>query len=686
MIDRLKLKAQKIIKGNLDDKQDLTPEQMKAEIDKTDVISFDIFDTLLKRDVPVPTDVFYIVQKLAQKRSLASTIALENFHDRRIAAEIEARKTKIECNLEEIYRAYTGLTKAEQQALASLECEVEINVAEANPKLLDVYNFALQHHTVILTSDMYLDTATVKAMLDKSGITGYEHLYISNEMQKNKAVGTLYQCVSDVYPGKTILHIGNSYRADYENAIAAGWKAVKIRTNTYCLSRKFRYHSVKKDNLKHAAALDAFLNNHVSTAGAEDEGRSYYKLFGYERFGPLLYGFVTWCFHEMKKNGVESAFFVARDGYILKLAYDELGYNHTIPSYYFEASRRSFRVPAYNEDMTLEDLMFLSPLLPVSNIEQVFDSFGLDVEQYEDLIDKHGYTKDFRIVKDKLLTDTQFKGLFDDIKEDVFKNAKAETSTLCSYLAQFDFSKKVALVDIGWSGSIQRNLHTLLERYKVSHHIEGYYIGLNEQSKDLLKPLDLHAHGYLFDGLNRNDFDIELPFRPLLETFFLEQDGSIKKYSTAADGAVQPVRYTYEYRRGTEFAPEAKAVKVLQSGARQFCKDFQKSYSRVLVGNKADVMFRYIFETGAYPDKQDVEQFGDFDFYNNGFCIKLAAPQSKSYYVSHSAAFKTDFKDAQWRTGFVKRLTGSNFAYQTLYTGMRELKRSVKSKLKPSKT
>ena len=70
-------------------------------IDQYDYISFDIFDTLILRNVAIPSDIFYLVEN-KEKQSLST---IPNFHDKRIEAEQLARKKKgfKEITLNDIY-------------------------------------------------------------------------------------------------------------------------------------------------------------------------------------------------------------------------------------------------------------------------------------------------------------------------------------------------------------------------------------------------------------------------------------------------------------------------------------------------------------------------------------------------------------------------------------------------------
>lgn len=71
---------------------------------KHDCVSFDIFDTLVKRYVSLPTDVFDIVELRYNSLHGTSNEKIRGFKELRINAELKARKKIIEeVSIDEIY-------------------------------------------------------------------------------------------------------------------------------------------------------------------------------------------------------------------------------------------------------------------------------------------------------------------------------------------------------------------------------------------------------------------------------------------------------------------------------------------------------------------------------------------------------------------------------------------------------
>ena len=415
--------------------------QIKRDINKFKYISFDIFDTLIKRDVPEPTDLFNVV---------GNRLDLKDFKNKRIEAEIAAR-LKSESGEVDIYDIYEemDLTNAERKKAIECEIECEINLSCINKQLLPIYYGCIKNKKVVLTTDMYLPRSVIEKILEKNNIKGFHSLYISNELKLSKSNGKLYDYVcSDLnIIAAELLHIGNSFKADYMIPRKRGIKAIKISTNTKRTNRKYSNLLCKENKKK--KYFDSFINNHSPINGNP------YVDFGYESFGPLLFGFVCWLHDYIVRDKYEQLMFLSRDGFIIRKVYDLVFPTEKINNYYFEASRRSLRVPTYNNEMCYEDYLASLTVPNITNITQILDSWGLSYEQCSSTIEKVGIERSEPLKRDKLASNSKVRQIFDELKNDIVSNASEEYHFLKLYLNQYDFSKKTAIVDIGWGGSMQ---------------------------------------------------------------------------------------------------------------------------------------------------------------------------------------------------------------------------------------
>ena len=78
------------------------------KIDKANIVTFDIFDTLIKRNVEKPEDVFKLVEA---HYNLHNKNSIKKFTEYRIKAEREARikSIKEEVSLDEIYNVLKSI-------------------------------------------------------------------------------------------------------------------------------------------------------------------------------------------------------------------------------------------------------------------------------------------------------------------------------------------------------------------------------------------------------------------------------------------------------------------------------------------------------------------------------------------------------------------------------------------------
>lgn len=201
-----------------------TPDSVIGELLKYDVVSFDVFDTLLKRTARHPTDVFYRMEK---------QLGIQGFAQRRIEAEKKARQQKYaqcgtsEISIEDIYRlmhegsgngAPSAAQTLEMKPAAELEMELkmEAHCCRADPVLLRI---AGQLHEagkeIIAVSDMYLHEAQIAALLQGCGYSGIKKIYVSCDYGAGKSDGKLFPLVlGETGAGRKLVHAGDNFYSD----------------------------------------------------------------------------------------------------------------------------------------------------------------------------------------------------------------------------------------------------------------------------------------------------------------------------------------------------------------------------------------------------------------------------------------------------------------------------------------
>lgn len=635
------MKIYQQISQKLNTGESINTKKIISQIKDYDVVSFDIFDTLLKRNVKKPVDVFCYIEKKWNKKG---------FCESRINAEMIAREKKNrEINIEDIYNEmpYDFIKE---------ELEAESELLTINNDIFPIFKKCLESKIVIITSDMYLPETFIKNVLEREGVVGYKNLYLSSTIGRTKKCGNLFEYIrNDIGYDKSIIHIGDSIKSDYIVPKKYGIESIHIPTNI--VKEGFRL----KENEIEENIINSFLNN--NTPIIENE---YYK-FGYEKFGMFLWGYSKWLYKSIKKEKINDVYFFSRDGLIMKKAFDLLF--DDVNTHYLEVSRRSLRVPILWMNYKLEhiiDMISPSKLIPLATI---FDGVGLDINNYTKLIKKYGFDVSTSFDRKELLNNEKLMSMYNELGSDIEKNSKEEYALLIKYIEQNNISGKFAIVDIGWSGGMQRYLSETLNKLQIKVQIKGYYIGVADYYKRNIQVVpNLDLNGYLFDFQHdKKAIDKRSAFVGLFETLFLEQGGSVKNYQEV-NGLIKANRLPYEYLYKGKPTYEYECVKEIQKGALDFIEKFGNR--NIDIDLSADILFEGLKQTGLKPERKDIKMFADFRFFDEGETQYLAKPKNIIYYLTHPKKLKKDFLLSRWKVGFMKRLFWLNLPYEKMYRAM----------------
>ena len=605
-----------------------------SKIKPYDYVSFDIFDTLLKRDVVKPIDVFGIIgEKIKDK----------NFSQLRITAEEKVRNEsgKEEVTLDDIYQE---LGK-EYWPCKQIELETEKNLLTINPSIYGVYKYCKKTgKKIIVTSDMYLPPDFLKGVLHSKGIY-FDYCFISCEKGKKKDTGHLFECLLENVRIKSsqVIHIGDSIRGDYLGAHKAGIKAIlipKIINQTILIDLK---------DPNQQKMFDSFINNHI------DMAQDFYFQFGYAYFGPVLYGFSKWLNNIAKTRKI---FFFARDGYLVKKVYERL--YPSVNDDYIYLSRRALSVPLLWKHSAWGECFQYITMTRYFTIRAFIERLGLDPIKYEKQVCNVGLTLDYTISEKNIKNDESVHSLYETIKEDIIVNSKNEFEAAKTYFREKGFDGDIVVVDIGWNGSMQRYLNELTRLMGLNVKMTGCYFGIRKKIKDS------EVHGYLYEP-DKFELEPKLSFmQGLFECLFLAHDGSTKKY-TVKNNLAEPVLYAPEYPKDS---PEALAFDSVQESAIRFCEEYNRSSVSKNYKFSAKEYAYNLLRFGTSPSLKEITWFGDFRFFDTNI-VYLAKPQNMVYYVTHPKSLLRDFSLAVWKAGFLKRVFKVKLPYLKIYSMMK---------------
>ena len=173
-----------------------------------EVISFDVFDTLIFRPFEHPYDLFVLE---------GEELDIMDFCEIRRSAEEEARQNSRlkrgnrEVILEEIYDLVADETGIDPKEGAALEFSMECCLCYGNPYMLEVFHILKEQGKILVAlSDMYLSAAKMEKLLSCCGYEGFDEIIVSCDYNCSKRDGGLYDVLKKKYAGRTIVHGGSS--------------------------------------------------------------------------------------------------------------------------------------------------------------------------------------------------------------------------------------------------------------------------------------------------------------------------------------------------------------------------------------------------------------------------------------------------------------------------------------------
>ena len=495
-------------------------EALSSQIDNSDVISFDIFDTLIIRKLFKPDDVFYLLALEAAK--IGIMLYPNTFRTQRIKAERIARsKSHGEVTIYNIYeelKYLLGISESDIKKLIKLEIEIEFEISERRQSMGNVFDYALSKNKhIIFTSDMYLPKESILMILKKNGYNiPQERIFISNEFNATKSSGKLYDIIKkyalDNLNTDNIIHIGDNESIDLKKARECGLKAFMCKKIsefylnvpyvkkmfTKWLDFSFRDISFSLYCSLIAKKFLDMLYIKSPLQGSHFSASSY--CLGYSALGFPLVGFCDWLYKQSKKDNIDTLLFVARDGYIVKCVYDIVSkyYIDAPKSLYLYASRRSFSVPTYCTANNFSEIFLANPFKGTLK-KFITSRLGLDLSAeiihilHDQNIDIECDINIYDFVNNLELFSKIIHILHDHIKS----NSQEEKNALLKYIESLDIlNKNVALVDIGYSGTIAYCYNKI-----TGNNAKSYNLIVNRGSVDIYQSrYGLDVKGYLLEN------------------------------------------------------------------------------------------------------------------------------------------------------------------------------------------
>ena len=577
--------------------------QLKKMIDHADVVSFDVFDTLIYRSK-------YDIREIYIKTAVYLEMDIDRYLNSRLIAESVAMKKNNgkPVNIEKVFK-YVDCQGKSKKDVIEKELQIEVQNLKQNQEMYKIYKYCVEtKKEIIITSDMYMNKDTISLILKKCGYLKFDSMFVSSEFEKSKYKGDLFDEIKKQYARKKVLHIGDAKRSDYLNAKIHGLSA-------------FRYKA--------------------------DYSRNKYYGIGYRRFGNLFSAFKIWLDDNMNTSEYDHIFFLAREGLFLKKIYglDKA----TDDSIYLYVSRRSLTVPRLYHNNKYEDLEKIIVFSSAFTAKTFLNRLGLEKTD-EEILNKTGISPTHIFYKNSYLSDEKLRNLYAVFYDEIVLNAKSEWTNLIQYLKNNSFEGRVAIVDIGWNGTMQNALQNIINEANLAvNRLDGYYLGINAQN---IKHGS--ARGFLYENKENNNSIKVAGSYGLFELITLAHHGSVKCYSS--DKYNSPI--LYEYNNDIDINNDLKKIEILQEGILDYVKNN-------VSGN--DIDWNIFIE----PSKSDIKFLGNLPFFDANYS-RLINSSDLIKYLTNPRKFKEDFYLSVWKIGFLKKIFKLQLPYYKVYEKMKK--------------
>lgn len=640
---------------------------LKTSIFKTltgKYVSFDVFDTLIKRSVAKPTDLFLLMEKyLAYVRPEIPAGFAEK---RRLAEHRASQRVGRPVGIREIYNILRCEFGEYTDELMALEMQMELGGCRPNPKCVELFERCVAAgKTVVLISDMYLPSETIAEMLEKCGVRGYKKLYVSCECGARKGDGSLFKIVINelmIRPWQ-LVHIGDSKGGDVLAPLQMGIRAIWKRNDQKKMCKVLK--TIPPENALAYRTMQTCIRNC-------SQGMLEYERIGCVVFGPILYGFTQWLIAKLREDGINNVYFLSRDGYMLMRAFEEFELPD-IKIQYLYCSRRSYLVPLMWKHPEFDDVtqtLFLGK--GNMTVRGLMLRFGLDPDKYIERAESFSLEMDKIYSQGSIYTSNAVRRFYESIKQDVIENSKNEYRALVTYIKTLSLSSKIAVVDIGWHGSMQYALEELIREENLNTAVKGYYVGINAENSAIVSG-KIEAEGYLFDANRHEGEAVKRRSAALFEAQFLASHGSVKRF-VLMGGVAKPEFEDYEYaKNSSQIIDESVVIGEYQNGAINFVRYMRNVYPENTVMIHAGTALSGFSRLINRPTFREANMLGDIRCSNYQVIFYCARPKSVLRYVMHPKEFKRDYCNSGWPIGFLRRLFLLPLPYDKIHDVMKKV-------------
>lgn len=516
-----------------------TKRQLMQEALLYDVVSFDLFDTLIMRQVLFPTDVYELVDARLRQHG----IMIDGFSAKRMASEKELSRNRAP-RLSEIYsymkRTYQ-IEEIEPEQMAVLEWEIDCGLVIPRKEVCELLlDLAARGKRICIVSDSYYDKKQIESILKKCGIVQYSDVFVSCEYGTGK-MQKLFQKFIEITDARSYIHIGDDISADVESAEKTNIRAFRLYSGIDFLEQAgymglWDHTKHLSDRIKIGMFVAHMFNSPFQFETKQRRiGIHMAYDIGYVFFAPMICDFVLWFREQAEKYQLDNILFCARDGYLVKQLYDELC--NQVSSVYFLTSRMAaIRAGMESE----EDIRYVGNMKFSGNLfEQLEERFGIQVDSTKRQKEERTELRDYA--------------------QEIFERASVSRKRYCTYIERLNLKEgETGFFDFVAKGTTQMYMGRILRQ-----HLKGiYFLRLDKEQMEG-KDLDIIS----FYGTEEKNHSVIFKDYYILETMLTAPMPSVKEF----DEMGNPV-----YAKETRKKSDIRCFQEAQEGIREYFREYLK--------------------------------------------------------------------------------------------------------------
>lgn len=546
-----------------------TKQELLQAIDESEAVSFDLFDTLLVRNVSSLDDLLSIIDIRLRDKNINIT----DFVNIRTRAEKKLSIGRAP-RLDKIYGEVLNSTNelnADAEELSIIEYAVDLDTIEARREMVTLVNEIIEMgKPVYITSDCYYSKTQLQEILKVIGVDKVTDIIVSCEYDTSKT-GNLFEKLIAIAGTKNIIHIGDDIVADEESAKRHGIKAFRIYSAIELLELIGGLNLLYNDqSLSDRIRIGMFTANLFNSPFQFEDDSKHIKVnssfdIGYLFAAPMVMDFTRWFEEKTIELGIENRWLCARDGFLLKRLY-EVMYPDVRAEYFYTS-----RISAIRAGMdSFEDIEYVDSMKFTGEVEDNLRTrFGIDI----------ACLSDDDIDKDEL-------GLLKYVKP-IIQNSIVKRENNKKYINSLNVSDgDISLFDFVAKGTSQLYIQKL-----VNNHIKGlYFMQLEPQ---FMKDMNLDIIPFYKEEEREKSVIFENYY--ILETLLTSPEASVDEF----DDNGTPV-FTIETRSKRDIDCVMKA----QDGIVEYTKKYLQlcPTSAININKKLDEQFLMLLRHVAIND------------------------------------------------------------------------------------